>query len=120
MGDRARDIYPLPLLPVPVGTAKSPRGRARACRRRRVIERTNVAIAALNKLYCASCTEGGTSAAKGPITVQQNEVIQYVMSCIVAYIETEGPPLLARTKTGTSRNMDMRRGKVPVWVRRRP
>ena len=102
MGDRARDVYPLPLLPVPVGTAKSPRGRARACRRRRVVERTNVAIAALNKLYCATCTEGGTRAAQGPITAQQSEVIQYIMSCIVAYIETEGPPF-----SGADKNQDI-------------
>ena len=102
MGDRARDIYPLPLLPVPTSSYKSPRARARACRRRRIVERTNVAIAALNRLYCATCTEERTMARQGPPNAQQNEVIQYITSCIATYIETEGPPAC-----GADKNQDM-------------
>ena len=102
MGDRARDIYPLPLLPLTTSSYKSPRARARACRRRRIVERTNVAIAALNRLYCATCTEERTMARQGPPNAQQNEVIQYITSCIATYIETEGPPAC-----GADKNQDM-------------
>ena len=93
MGDRARDIYPLPLLPVPHSKAKSPRARARACRRRQLVERTNAAIAALNSLYGATCTDGRRSEkAPGSITAPQQEVLDYIMSCMRTYIVTEGPP----------------------------
>ena len=95
MGDRARDIYPLPLLPVPHSKAKSPRARARACRRRQLVERTNAAIAALNSLYGATCTDGRKSEkAPGAITAPQQEALDYVMSCMRTYIVTEGPPRL--------------------------
>ena len=102
MGDRARDIYPLPLLPVPIGTFKSPRARARACRRRRIVERTNAAIAALNSLYCAPCTDGRTLTGQGLATAQQDEVIKYIIECIVTYIDAEGPPM-----RGADKNQDM-------------
>ena len=103
MGDRARDIYPLPLLPIPTSNLKSPRARARACRRRRIVERTNVAIDALNRMYGATCTDGRKSqTAPGSTTAQQQEVIEYITSCTIAYIENVGPP-----GDGADSNQDM-------------
>ena len=103
MGDRARDIYPLPLLPTPPSKYKSPRARARACRRRRIVERTNAAIAALNSLYGATCTDGRKSEkAPGYISAPQQEVMEYIQSCMHAYIESEGPP-----GNGTDTTQDM-------------
>ena len=102
MGDRARDIYPLPLLPVPIGTFKSPRARARACRRRRIVERTNAAIAALNSLFCAPSTDDRLREGQSPATAQQDEIIKYIISCIVTYIDAEGPPV-----RGADKNQEM-------------
>ena len=100
MGDRARDIYPLPLLPVTISHSRSPQARARACRRRRIAERTNVAIAALNRMYGASCKDGRKSeTAPGSITVQQKEVIEYIMPCTIAYVDSEGPPVKGADST---------------------
>ena len=57
------------------------------------MERTNAAIAALNRLYGATCTDGRQSQkAPGPITAPQHEVIEYIMSCMRTYIEADGPP----------------------------
>ena len=41
-------------------------------------------------------------ARQGPPNAQQNEVIQYITSCIATYIETEGPPAC-----GADKNQDM-------------
>ena len=52
-----------------------------------------MAIAALNRLYGATCTDGRKSEkATGYITAPHQEIINYIMSCMLAYIESEGPP----------------------------